>query len=216
MEMLTVSGWRCAFTRSMRLLKILVLALNIALVPPVLAQTTGKPPTRIGFIGNADPKTQAQSLAALRQGLRELGWIEGENLNIEYRWAEGNMDRLSGFAAELARLKVGVIVTAGTQGIRAAQTATSTIPIVFAVVLADPVELGFAKSLAHPGGNATGLASQYEEIITKHVQLLAEAVPGISRMALLRHRSAPPVYESTATAAANKLGLPLWVGCARP
>ena len=105
MEMLTVSGWRCAFTRSMRRLEILVLALNIALVPPVLAQTTGKPPTRIGFIGNADPKTQAQSLAALRQGLRELGWIEGENLNIEYRWAEGNMDRLSGFAAELARLK---------------------------------------------------------------------------------------------------------------
>jgi len=195
----------------MRLLKILIVALNIALVLPAAAQMTGKPLTRIGFMGNADPKTQAQSIAALRQGLRELGWIEGENLNIEYRWAEGNIDRLSGFAAELARLKVGAIVTAGTQGIRAAQSATSTIPIVFAVVLADPVGLGFAKSLARPGGNATGLASQYEEIITKHVQLLAEAVPGISRMALLRHQSAPSIYEATASAAANKLGLKVQV-----
>src|SRR5262245_24127758 len=109
----------------MRLLKVLVLALSIALVAPAGAQMTGKALTRIGFIGNADPKTQAQSIAALRQGLRELGWIEGENLHIEYRWAEGNMDHLPGFAAELARLKVGVIITAGTQGIRAAQTATS-------------------------------------------------------------------------------------------
>ena len=209
--LLTVPGWYCAFTRWMRLLKIFVVALNIALVLPASAQMTGKPLTRIGFMGNADPKTQAQSIAALRQGLRELGWIEGENLYTEYRWAEGNIDRLSGFAAELARLKVGVIVTAGTQGIRAAQSATSTIPIVFAVVLADPVELGFAKSLARPGGNTTGLASQYEEIITKHVQLLAETVPGISRMALLRHMSAPPIYEATASAAANKLGLKVQV-----
>src|SRR5262245_24129192 len=90
--LLTVPAWSCTFSRSMGLLKVLVLALTIALVPSASAQMTGKPLARIGFIGNADPKTQAQSIAALRQGLRELSWIEGENLNIEYRWAEGNAD----------------------------------------------------------------------------------------------------------------------------
>src|SRR6185436_14612141 len=108
---------------------------------------------------------------ALRRGLRELGWIEGHNLAIEYRWAEGRPERLPQLVAELVQSKVDVIVLSGVQAVRAAQQATTTIPIVF-VVLVDPVAMGFVRSLARPGGNMTGLASQFEELITKQLQLL--------------------------------------------
>lgn len=171
------------------------------------AQPVGQAPAHIGFIGNSDPQTQASSVETFRQGLRDLGWIEGQNVSIEFRWAEGNVDRFPGLAAELVRLKVDVIIASGTASIRAVQQATRTIPIVSAVLLVDPVRAGFAASLARPGGNITGLASQYEEIITKQVQLLAEAVPKISRVVLLRHTSVGPVTATAAAAAAERLGL---------
>lgn len=171
------------------------------------AQPTGKASARIGVIGNSDPKTWAPEFEAFRQGLRDLGWIEGHNVSIEYRWAEGNVDRLPALAAELVRLKVDVIIASGIPSLRAVQEATSTIPIVIAPLLIDPVDAGFVASLARPGGNITGLASQYEEIVTKQVQLLAEAVPKLSRMVLLRHASASTMTEKAAVAAADKLGL---------
>ena len=195
----------------MKLPTILALLFTLGLALTAPAQPAGKSQARVGFIGNADPKTQAKSIEALRQGLRDLGWIEGSNLTIEYRWVEGRVERLPGITAELVRKHMDVIVTAGEPATRALQSATSTIPVVFAVQLFDPVESGFAKSLAHPGGNVTGVASQYEEIIAKHVQLLKDAVPGISRLALLRHRSSRPAYESIAIAAAKELGLRIQV-----
>jgi putative tryptophan/tyrosine transport system substrate-binding protein len=172
------------------------------------AQRSGQVP-RIGYIGNGSPTTPASpQLEAFRQGLRELGYIEGQTVTIEYRWAEGNVDRLPALAAELVRLKVDVIVLSGTPAIRAAQQATSSIPIVIGVILINPVDAGFVASLARPGGNITGLASQYEEIVTKQVQLLAETVPKLSRVVFLHHASVPQgVTARAAVGAADQLGL---------
>jgi putative ABC transport system substrate-binding protein len=109
--------------------------------------------------------------------------------------------------AGLVRLNVDVLIVAGTPALRAARDATSTIPIVFGALLIDPVGAGFAKSLARPGGNITGVASQYEDIVTKQVQLLAEAIPRLSHLVLLRHVSSPPVTAEAATAAGPRLGV---------
>jgi putative tryptophan/tyrosine transport system substrate-binding protein len=171
------------------------------------AQTAGTTSGRIGFLGNADPKTMTSSVEAFRQGLRDVGLIEGQNVSIEYRFAEGQVDRLPALAAALIRLNVDVIVVSGTPAIRAAQEATRVVPIVVAAILVDPVRAGFVTSLARPGGNITGLASEYDEIVTKHVQLLAEAVPTLSRMVLLSHTSTSRVTTPAAVAAADKLGL---------
>jgi putative tryptophan/tyrosine transport system substrate-binding protein len=170
-------------------------------------QPAVKAPARLGYIVNADQTTAAPFVEAFRQGLRDLGWVEGQNVSIQYRWAEGNVDRLPVFAAELVRLKMDVFIASGGPALRTLQQATSTIPIVSAAFLGDPVDAGFAASLARPGGNITGLASQYEELVTKHVQLLAEAVPKLSRVILLHHTSVNPVTARTAAAAADKLGL---------
>lgn len=172
---------------------------------PQIAGAQPRMPT-IGFLGNASPTTGASQLEALRRGLRELGWTEGQNLTFEYRWAEGHPDRLPGLVSELVRAKVDVIVLSGPQSMRAAQRATSTIPVVF-VLLVDPVAMGFVRSLARPGGNMTGLASQFEELITKQLQLLKEALPGLSRVALLRHSEATPSIFAAAESAARTLGL---------
>ncbi|MGH7674957.1 MAG: ABC transporter substrate-binding protein, partial [Gemmatimonadales bacterium] len=189
-----------------RLTLVAAFALNLLFTPLAAeAQPAGKAPARIGFISNS--KTGGASVEAFRQGLRDLGWIEKQKVIIEYRWAEGNVDRFPVLAAELVRLKVDVIIASGFPALRAVQQATSTIPIVSAVLLIDPVNAGFASSLARPGGNITGLASQYEEIVTKQVQLLAEAVPKLSRVVLLRHTSVGPATVRAAAAAADKLGL---------
>ena len=145
-------------------------------------------------------------LEAFRQGLRELGWIEGDNINIEYRWAEGKVARFPVLAAELVRLKVDVIIASGTPSLRALQHATTSIPIV-GVLLIDPVDAGFVASLARPSGNITGVASQYEEIVTKQVELLAEAIPQLSRVVLLRNASSSAATDRAAMAAAGKLKL---------
>jgi putative ABC transport system substrate-binding protein len=171
------------------------------------AQPAAKAVPRIGFLGNLDAKNQARNLAAFQEGLRDLGWIEGQTVIVDYRWAEGNTDRFPGLVAELVQLNVNVMVVAGPPAIRVAQRATSTTPIVFAVLLSDPVASGFAASLARPGGNITGLASQYEEIVGKHVQLLSEAIPRLSRVVLLRHTAGLPTLLKEAEKATRRLGL---------
>ena len=170
-------------------------------------QQSAKVP-QIGVLGNMLPAASAE-WGAFRQGLRELGWIEGQNVAIAYRGAEGNPDRFPALAVELVQLKVDVIVVTGPPAIHAVRNATSTIPIVF-VALADPVASGYVTSLARPGGNLTGLASQYEELITKQLQLLKEAVPTISRIALLHHRESwPAILNAAAQAGACCAGFTL-------
>ncbi len=146
------------------------------------AQQTGKTP-RIAVL-SITPLSQAPWLEALRQGLRELGYLEGKNIVIEYRSAEGKLDRIQQLAAELVRLKVDCIITAGPAPTRAAMQATSTIPIVMAGG-DDPVALGFVSSLARPGGNITGLTSLSGDLAGKRLELIKEVIPRLSLVAIL-------------------------------
>jgi len=146
------------------------------------AQQPGKLPT-IGFLGGATSSAWSSWVAAFVQRLHELGWIEGRTVAIEYRWAEGSVERASEIAAEFVRLKVDIIVTSGAVLI-AAKRVTTVIPIVFAVAN-DPVGSGFVENLARPGGNITGLSLQSTELATKRLELLREFVPGIRRLAIL-------------------------------
>ena len=146
------------------------------------AQQPPKGP-RIGFLTANDLSALAARIEALRQGLRELGHVEGKNMVIEYRYAEGKLDRLPALAAELVRLKVDIIVSAGPQSTRAVKEATVTIPIVMAFDF-DPVGNGFVASLARPGGNITGLSTLAPEISGKQLELLKEIVPRLSRVAV--------------------------------
>jgi putative ABC transport system substrate-binding protein len=147
------------------------------------AQQKGKV-WRIGFLGAASASGFAQRLDALRAGLRDLGYVEGKNLVIEFRWAEEKYERLPELAAELVRLKVDLIVTHGTPGIFAAKSATATIPIVMATS-GDPVATGLVASLARPGGNVTGMAGFSPELSVKRLELLKDAVPRTRRVAIL-------------------------------
>jgi ABC-type uncharacterized transport system substrate-binding protein len=176
----------------------------LALAPLAHAQPRATP--RIGFLGAGGPAADSPQIEAFRRGLRDLGWVEGQSVVLEYRWAEGHPERLAALARDLVALKVDVIMTAGSVPIRAAKGATSTIPIVF-VVLSDPVASGLVQSLARPGGNATGLASQFEELITKQPQLMKEALPGLSRLALLARVESSAEFISRAETAARGLGL---------
>src|SRR5215831_6506661 len=134
------------------------------------AQQAGKVPT-IGYLGSSTPSTDSQWIAAFVQRLRELGWVDGRNVAIEYRWAEGRVERYDEIAAEFIRLKVDVILTHNTPPVLAAKQATSIIPIVFASA-GDPVGTGVVASLARPGGNVTGLSSQTADISAKRLELL--------------------------------------------
>jgi putative tryptophan/tyrosine transport system substrate-binding protein len=147
------------------------------------AQLAGKPPT-IGFLGSSTPSAMSGWTAAFVQRLRELGWIEGRTVAIEYRWGEGRNERYAEIAEEFVRLKVDVIVTYGTPPSKAAKQATAVIPIVFAAA-ADPVGSGLVSSLARPGGNITGLSLQQSDIVGKKLELLREVVTGLRRLALL-------------------------------
>jgi putative ABC transport system substrate-binding protein len=162
----------------------------------------------IGFLGGQTPKAQSQWVAAFVQRLRELGWFEGRNVVIEYRWAEGRMERSAEIAAEIVRLKVDVIVTAGTTTVVAAKQATSTIPIVFAAA-GDPVGTGLVGSLSRPGGNITGLSNQATDLAGKQVELLRDVVPDLRRLAILANAGAPnALLEITEVqAAARRLGI---------
>ena len=155
------------------------------------AQQAEKLPT-IGYLGSATPATQGQWVAAFVQRLRELGWIEGRTIAIEYRWAEGRTERAAEIAAELVQRKVDVIVASGTAVVVAAMQATSVIPIVFAAA-GDPVGTGLIASLARPGGNVTGLSNQVPDLAGKRLELLREIVPGLGRLAILANVGNPLV-----------------------
>jgi putative ABC transport system substrate-binding protein len=173
----------------------------------------------IGYLGIGSPDTEV-SLAAFRQGLIESGYAEGQSVTVHYRWAEGNPERFPALAAELVMLKVHVILTAGgTLAAIAAKRATATIPIVFTAV-GDPVEEGLVASLARPGGNVTGFSVTLPDLIGKFLELLKEAVPGASRVALLLKPDAMPdrareVRLKEADASARALGVKLLVFEAR-
>ena len=165
-------------------------ALGLAVLLAILAaplvgeaQQTGKVP-RIGFLAAVSHSANSARFEAFRQGLRELGYVEGKDVSIEWRYADGNPDRLPALAAELVHLKVDVIVTGGSTATRPAKEATSTIPIVMAQDT-DPVGNGFVASLARPGGNITGLATLASQLSGKQLELMKEIVPKLSRVAVL-------------------------------
>jgi putative ABC transport system substrate-binding protein len=145
---------------------------------------------RIGFLATHSPAETANHLEAFRQGLRDLGYVEGRNIAIEYRWAEGRVERFPDFAVELVGLKVDVIVATSSPLALAAKNATRTIPIIFATA-ADPVGSGLVAGIAHPGGNVTGLSLLAPEIVARQLQLLKEAVPKVSRVAVLSNPANP-------------------------
>jgi putative ABC transport system substrate-binding protein len=168
-----------------------VLFAVILLAVPVIAEA--QQPTkipRIGYLGGGSPSSNPARIEAFRQGLRELGYIEGKNIVVEYRYAEGKADGGRELAAELVRLKVDVIVTTGPTVTRAAKEATVTIPIVMTSDN-DPVGNGFVASLARPGGNVTGLSSLARELGGKRLELLKEIVPRLSRVAVLGTSTSP-------------------------
>ncbi len=158
-------------------------AAHLAAPVVVAAQQTGRI-HRLGFLGGASPSGYAALVSALRGGLRDHGYVEGKNITIEYRWAEGKYERLPALAAELVRLPAEVIITQGTPAALAAKQATPTIPIVMAIV-GDPVEAGVVASLARPGANVTGSSFFMGELNAKRLELLKTIVPGLQRASVL-------------------------------
>jgi putative ABC transport system substrate-binding protein len=185
-------------------------AMLFALCVSAEAQQPKKVP-RIGYLSAADPARESARSEAIRRALRELGYIEGQNIAIEYRYSEEKVDRATELAAELVRLKVDVIVVAGGESvIRSSMNATKTIPIVLTGGGRDPVEAGFVESLARPGGNVTGLTTLNRELGGKRLELLKEAVPKVARVAVLYDEAnRPSVIEvkEVLPVAARALGL---------
>src|SRR5262245_9249064 len=176
--------------------KILIFLLATMLLASVYlaeAQQRGKVP-RIGFLAAPSPSFFSTRMNAFRDGLHDLGHVEGKNIAIEYRYAEGKLDRLPALAADLVRLKVDVIVTSSAPGAVAAKKATGTIPVVF-VTAGDPVDMGLVTSLARPGGNITGLTTHAPELSGKRLELLREVLPRITRVAVLWNPSNPGFSE---------------------
>ena len=170
---------------------ILVAVMLLALGATAEAQQPKKVP-RIGYLSSGDPASESTRFEAIRLALRERGYIEGQNIAIEYRYAEGKLDRLPELAAELVRLKVDIIVVAGGgRWIQAAKNATKTIPIVMTGAGTDPVEAGLVESLARPGGNVTGITNLSRELGGKRLELLKEAVPKVARVAVLYDPTIP-------------------------
>jgi putative ABC transport system substrate-binding protein len=191
----------------------LLLTLTWAILVAPLAAEAQPPAThvhRIGLLSSRSPVVARAYVEAFRQGLRALGYVEGQNLVLEDRYAEGLAERLAELAAELVRLQVDVIVAAGAQAIHAAQQATRTIPIVMAGT-ADPVAAGFVASLAHPGGNITGSSDLSVELPGKRLELLKEAVPQSARVAVLVDPTASYLAAKmeSLTVAARALGVHL-------
>ena len=188
------------------------IALSVALAVLAAPGATAAPPagqvSRVGFLGASSPASA--NVEAFREGLRELGWAEGQNIVIEYRFAEGQFDRLPDLAADLVRLKVDVITAAPTPGAVAAKRATGTIPIVM-VGVGDPVGLGLIASLARPGGNVTGLSFDAGMEIGKGLEILKETLPNVRRVAVLSNPANPgqPTAMKNVKAAARSLDVEL-------
>jgi putative ABC transport system substrate-binding protein len=155
-----------------------------AIAWPRAAWAEPRPIPEIGFLGATTVLGASARTAAFLERLRKLGWIDGQTITIQYRWAEGRVDRAAEIAAEFVQLKVDVIVTSGVPGVLAAKRATSAIPIVFTVV-ADPIGSGLVASLARPGGNITGLSNQSTDVAAKRLDLLREIIPGLRRLAII-------------------------------
>jgi len=173
------------------------------------AQPTGKV-YRIGYLAIASPTASGPSMDAFRQGLREFGWVEGQNVSIEYRFADGETARLPGLAAELVRLNVDLIFAVSSPPAKAAQRATDSVPIVFSGV-ADAIGVGLVPRLARPGGNITGFTTSNVELSGKRLELLKEAVPKLTHVAVFMNPTNPQVraFRRETTAAAVPLGLTL-------
>ncbi len=192
-------------TASWRVLTITLMFGLLAAPLDVGAQQKGEP-YRIGFLGNSTAVLEANLVGPFREGLRDLGYVEGRNVVIEYRWAEGKYERFPALIAELIALKVDVIVTAGTPATLAVKKATTSIPLVM-VAVGDPVGTGILPSLSHPGGNITGLTSISPELEGKRLELLREVVPNISHIAVLWNAASPlqVIAEKQTQAAAQVL-----------
>jgi putative tryptophan/tyrosine transport system substrate-binding protein len=212
MERVWIDSFDISFKSAFRNLKsaillgVMLLALS---VPSVDAQQPMKVP-RIGFLSAPSRSAQSARHEAFRQGLRELGYMEGKNIVIEWRYAEGQLERLPDLAAELVRLKVDVIVAGGLPAARAAKQVTTTIPIV--MTGGDPVRAGIIASLARPGGNVTGLSDSTVDVSTKRLELLKEVIPKLSRVAILWNPANPtnPLQLKDTQAAAPALGMTVY------
>jgi ABC-type uncharacterized transport system substrate-binding protein len=159
------------------------LALAASALCIALASNAQAQPRKVGFLGVTDLSTNTARVEGFRQGLRDLGYVEGKNISVEYRWGEGKMERLTALAGELVRDKVEVIVTAGPAATRPAKEATKTVPIVMAQD-DDPIGNGFVAALAHPGGNITGLSAVFPELSGKRLEVMKEILPTVSRVAV--------------------------------
>jgi putative ABC transport system substrate-binding protein len=185
---------------------VFLFAFFVVLTAHVAGAQQGKVP-RIGVLGAHTASIIADRMDALKQGLHELGYNEGENITFEYRWAEGDMNRFPGFVDEMVRLKVDVILAiGGTPSVLSAKKATTTTPIIF-VGVNDPVAAGIVKSLERPGGNVTGLAIGYPGLYAKRAELLKETIPGLSRVGLLSNSAQSKVPLDELKKAAQPLAL---------
>jgi putative ABC transport system substrate-binding protein len=188
-------------------------AAGCLLVVPLVARAQKSAIPLIGFLGSASPAQSTPFIAAFRKGLNETGYVEGKNVAIEFRWAEGHYDRLSALAAELVRRQVVVLVaTGGPSAALAAKAATSTIPIVFTTG-SDPVQFGLVASLGHPGGNATGVTIFTVDLVAKRMELLRELVPTATVIAFISNPNTPYAESEVGKAqqAARSFGQQLYV-----
>jgi putative tryptophan/tyrosine transport system substrate-binding protein len=170
--------------------RFLLTSLASALAAPRAAEAQQSPVPRVGYLGNSSPSLEPDLVNAFREGLREFGYTEGQNIVIEYRWAEGNYQRFPDLVADLVKLKVDLILTAGTPGALAAKRATQTIPIVMAVT-GDAVATGLVSSLARPGGNLTGLTTMVPDLEGKRLEILREVLPKLVTLVVLLNTSNP-------------------------
>jgi putative ABC transport system substrate-binding protein len=189
----------------------LTIALGGILVAPLVSLAQPKKVHRVGFLGNSTAALEANLLGPFREGLREHGYIEGQNIHIEYRWAEGKYERFPALIGELIAAKVDVIVTAGTPATLAVKKATTSVPLIM-IAVGDPVGTGIVPSLSRPGGNITGLTSIAHELEGKRLELLKEVFPGVSYVAVLWNSASPVqvIQQDRVRAAAPALGITIF------